>query len=182
MIEAAGIIASLLGVYFSSQRKSMAWIWNILASGIYMYVFYEAGLYSDMELQGVFILMAVYGLYQWQREDSAWKPSKSSFRQIIIGLLLALTYGIVAGYLHERFAVAVKSPYWDATLAGLSMLGTYWSAQRKIENWILWILVDLAYVGMYLVNGLWGTAALYTLFVFMAIYGWISWRNKLKIK
>jgi nicotinamide mononucleotide transporter len=61
------------------------------------------------------------------------------------------------------------------------MLGTYWAAQRKIENWILWIFVDIVYVGLYVKNGLWGTAALYIVFVFMAIYGWVSWRNKLKI-
>jgi nicotinamide mononucleotide transporter len=181
MIEAAGIIASLLGVYFSSQRKSMAWIWNIIASGIYMYVFYEAGLYSDMELQGIFMLMAAYGLYQWHREDDAWKPSKNNARQVIFGILIALSYGLVAGYLHERFTAAVKSPYWDATLTGLSILGTYWAAQRKIENWILWIFVDTVYVGLYVVNGLWGTAVLYIVFVFMAIYGWISWHNKLNI-
>ena len=181
MIEAAGIITSILGVYFSSQRKASAWLWNMLASGIYMYVFYAAGLYSDMELQGIFMLMAAYGLYQWQREDDAWKPSKNNARQVIFGILIALSYGLVAGYLHERFAAAVKSPYWDATLTGLSILGTYWAAQRKIENWILWIFVDVVYVGLYVVNGLWGTAVLYIVFVFMAIYGWISWRNKLNI-
>ena len=181
MIEAAGIITSILGVYFSSQRKASAWLWNMLASGIYMYVFYAAGLYSDMELQGIFILMALYGLYQWKHVDEAWKPSKNSWGQTIIGLALAGCYGMIAGYLHDRYSTQVKSPYWDATLTGLSMLGTYWAAQRKIENWILWICVDLAYVGMYLVNGLWGTAALYLVFVFMAIYGWISWHNKLKI-
>jgi len=181
MIEAAGITASLLGVYFSSQRKSMAWVWNIVASGIYMYVFYQAGLYSDMELQGIFILMAIYGLYQWNREQAEWKPATSSTQQIIFGILIAVSYGLIAGYLHEQFAVAVKSPYWDATLTGLSMLGTYWAAQRKIENWILWIFVDIVYVVLYVKNGLWGTAALYIVFVFMAIYGWVSWRNKLKI-
>jgi nicotinamide mononucleotide transporter len=182
MIEAAGIVTSLLGVYYSSQRKSIAWVWNIIASGIYMYVFYMARLYSDMELQGVFILMAMYGLYEWKQVQTAWKPEQNSWTQNFVGLALAGCYGIIAGYLHDRFSTQVKSPYWDATLTGLSMLGTYWAAQRKIENWILWICVDLAYVGMYLVNGLRGTAALYLVFVFMAIYGWISWHNKLKIK
>ncbi len=179
MIEAAGIITSLLGVYFSSQKKSVAWIWNILASSIYMYVFYQAGLYSDMELQGIFILMALYGLYQWKQADSEWKPSKNSSAQIIIGLMLAGLYGAVAGYIHDRYTVQVKSPYLDATLTGMSMLGTYWAAQRKIENWILWIGVDIAYVLLYLVNGLWGTAALYMVFIFMAMYGLNSWRKEL---
>jgi nicotinamide mononucleotide transporter len=179
MIEASGVIASMLGVYFSSQRKSSAWVWNIIASSIYMYVFFKAGLYSDMELQGIFILMAVYGLYQWNQVEATWKPSKNSLIQIILGLLAAGLYGIVAGYLHVIFTSQVKAPYWDATLTGMSILGTYWAAQRKIENWILWIFVDIAYVGMYLDNRLWGTAALYTVFICMAIFGWLSWRKQL---
>lgn len=181
MIEIAGIITSLLGVYYSSQQKSVAWIWNIVASSIYMYVFFQTGLYSDMELQGVFIVMAMYGLYQWKQGDEAWKPTKNSWIQTCIGLFLAGCYGMVAGYLHNRFSAQVRSAYWDATLTGMSMLGTYWAAQRKIENWILWIFVDIAYVGMYMFNGLWGTAALYTVFILMAAYGWNTWRKELKI-
>jgi nicotinamide mononucleotide transporter len=93
--------------------------------------------------------------------------------------MIALLYGLVAGYLHERYTTQVKNPYWDACLAGLSILGTFWAAQRKIENWILWILVDIAYVGMYIVNGLHGTAALYAIYIILAIYGWTSWYKKL---
>jgi nicotinamide mononucleotide transporter len=179
MIEAAGIIASLMGVYFSSQRKPTAWIWNMLASCLYIFIFYQAGLYSDMELQLVFILMSAYGLYQWQQAEAEWKPTKNSLAQNILGIMIALLYGLVAGFLHERFTTQVKNPYWDACLAGLSILGTFWAAQRKIENWILWILVDIAYVGMYIVNGLHGTAALYAIYIILAIYGWTSWYKKL---
>ena len=73
------------------------------------------------------------------------------------------------------------NPYWDASLTGLSLVGTYWASKRRIENWVLWIFVDCAYVAMYLVNGLWMTAGLYFVFVLMAIRGWIQWRNELKI-
>ncbi len=181
MIEAAGIITSLLGVYFSSQRHWIAWVWNIIASGIYMYVFYEAGLYSDMELQGLFIITGVYGLYQWRNVESTWRPEKSSLLFIVIGIVIAGLYGAGAGYFHENYTAQAKSPYWDASLTGLSLVGTYWASKRRIENWVLWIFVDCAYVAMYLVNGLWMTAGLYFVFVLMAIRGWAQWRKELKI-
>lgn len=181
MIEAAGIISSLLGVYLSSQRKRSAWVMNIIASGIYVYFFYTNGLYSDMELQGIFILMALYGYYQWNQVENGWKPSKNRLIENILGLLLAGLYGLIAGYLHIHYMHQTKTPYWDATLTGMSILSTYWAAQRKIENWILWIFVDIAYVGMYLVNGLIGTAALYSVFIILAIRGWFSWHKELKI-
>ena len=181
MIEAAGIVTSLLGVYFSSQRHWIAWVWNIIASCIYMYIFCQAGLYSDMELQGIFILMGFYGLYQWRTSEIDWKPEKSSVTFILIGLILAGMYGLIAGYLHEMYTEHAKNPYWDASLTGLSLVGTLWASKRKIENWILWILVDCAYIGIYLVNGLWMTAGLYFVFILMAIRGWIQWHNELKI-
>ena len=110
MIEAVGIITSLLGVYFSSQRHWIAWVWNIMASSIYMYVFYQAGLYSDMELQGLFILMGVYGLYQWRNVETSWRPEKSSLLFIVMGLVIAGVYGVGAGYFHDTFTEQAKNP------------------------------------------------------------------------
>ncbi len=181
MIEIVGMISSLLGVYFSTQRHWIAWVWNIIASSIYMYVFYQAGLYSDMELQGIFILMGLYGLYQWRTAESAWKPEKSSSTFILISLMIAGIYGMAAGYLHENYTENAQNPYWDASLTGLSFIGTYWASKRRIENWILWIFVDCAYVLMYIVNGLEWTAGLYGVFILMAIRGWIQWHKELKI-
>ncbi len=181
MIESAGIITSLLGVYFSSQRRWMAWVWNVIASGIYFYIFFETGLYSDMELQGLFMLMGCYGLYQWKSSESSWKPEKSTGQFIILGLIGAGLYGLAAGYFHSNFTAQAKSPYWDASLTGLSLVGTYWASKRRIESWPLWILVDSAYVLMYITNGLWMTAGLYTIFILMAIRGWILWHKELKI-
>ena len=61
LVEILAIIASLAGVFLSMAKKSAAWICTIFASGLYGYIFWQNGLYSDMELQGFFILMAIYG-------------------------------------------------------------------------------------------------------------------------
>ena len=68
-IEILAIIASLGGVVLSMAKKSLAWVCNIIASGLYGYIFYQNGLYSDMELQGFFIAMGIYGFYQWRKEE-----------------------------------------------------------------------------------------------------------------
>ena len=180
MIEAAGIITSILGVYFSSQRKSIAWVWNIIASGIYMYVFYMARLYSDMELQGFFILMAVYGWWTWSRSAQDWTPEKSSLKTLAGGLTIALLFGMGSGYVHQHYFPSVSFPFVDATLTGLSIYGTWLATQRKIENWLVWIGVDIVYVGMYANKDLWGTAALYLAFVVLALKGYIDWLKPLK--
>lgn len=178
-VEWAGILCSLLGVYFSAKQARIAWIWNILASGIYGYIFYGLGLFSDVELQGFFILMALFGFFQWNRLNTDWTPEKSNRKELLLGIFASLVFGVISGYLHVRFVPNVSFPYLDASLSGLSIWGTYLAAKRKIENWFVWILVDVVYIGMYLQKGIPGTAALYGLFILMAIYGYVSWQKKM---
>ena len=179
-IEIFAIIASLAGVILSMGRKSLAWLFNILASGLYGYIFWQSGLYSDMELQVFFILMAAYGWWNWSQSEADWKPEWASKAQISGGLFVALLFGAGSGYLHTIYFPSVSFPYLDATLTGLSMYGTWLATQRKIENWIIWVGVDIVYVGMYLSKGLWGTALLYGVFILLAIKGYLDWHKPLK--
>jgi len=178
-IEILAILASLAGVLFSMARKSLAWPSNILASSLYAYVFWQSGLYSDMELQGFFILMALYGWWNWSRSEEDWKAERASKAQISGGLFVALLFGAGSGFLHVNYFPSVSFPYLDATLTGLSIYGTWLATQRKLENWLVWIGVDIVYVGMYLNKGLWGTSALYGIFILLAIKGYIDWHKSL---
>lgn len=109
-IEIIAILASLGGVILSMAKKSAAWICNILASGLYGYVFWGKGLYSDMELQGFFILMALYGWWTWSRSEQNWKPERASNAQLMRGLALALLFGAGSGFLHLNYFPAHR---WD---------------------------------------------------------------------
>jgi nicotinamide mononucleotide transporter len=180
MIEIFAILASLGGVILSMAKKSTAWICNILASGLYGYVFWQNGLYSDMELQGFFILMALYGWWTWSRAEQNWKPERASNAQLMGGLAIALLFGVGSGFLHLNYFPSVSFPFLDASLTGLSIYGTWLATRRKIENWLVWIVVDIAYVGMYATKELWGTAALYLVFIILAIKGYLDWLKPLK--
>ena len=179
-IEILAIIASLGGVVLSMAKKSLAWVCNIIASGLYGYVFYQNGLYSDMELQGFFILMALYGWWNWSRSEQNWAPEKSNLQTLLIGFVVALLFGAGSGFLHQQYLPSVSFPFLDATLTGLSILGTWLATKRKIENWIVWIGVDMVYVGMYISKGLWGTAVLYGVFIALASKGYLDWLKPLK--
>ena len=180
LVEILAIIASLAGVLLSMAKKSLAWVCNIIASGLYGYVFYQNGLYSDMELQGFFILMAIYGWWTWSRSEPDWVAEKSRRSTLFTGLAVALLFGAGSGFLHQQYFLSVSFPFLDATLTGLSIYGTWLATRRKIENWIVWIGVDIVYVGMYLNKGLWGTAALYGVFIALALKGYIDWLKPLK--
>lgn len=178
-IELSGIGSSLLGVYFSIQQKAIAWLWNILASILYAILFYQSRLYSDMELQGFFVLMAIFGLYNWQKNEKKWIPEKSNWKGIIIGVCFVGVFGIISGFLHDSFTQNASFPYFDSMLTALSIWGTWLAANKKIENWYVWILADVLYTLMYFQKDLYLTGILYVLFVILAIQGLISWRKKM---
>ena len=126
-LEYAGIITALLGVFYSTKQHKIAWIWNFIASFIYGILFYQVGLYSDMELQGVFMAMAIYGFVQWNQPGQLLEVSQSSGPNILIGIGGSLIFGFTSGYLHHEIS-NVSLPYLDATLTGFSIWGTYLAA------------------------------------------------------
>jgi len=177
-LEYAGIATALLGIFYSIKQNKIAWIWNFIASFIYGILFYQVGLYSDMELQGVFMAMAIYGFVQWNRPIQLLEVTNSSGANLLIGIGGSLIFGFVAGYFHREIP-NVSLPFLDATLTGFSIWGTYLAAKRKIENWMVWMFVDILYIGVYIYKGMNGTAILYSVFLLFAFRGFYAWRKKL---
>ena len=177
-LEYVGIITAFLGIFYSIKQHKIAWIWNFIASCIYGILFYQVGLYSDMELQGVFMAMAIYGFLQWNRPIQLLEVTNSSGANLLIGIGGSLIFGFASGYLHHEIS-NVSLPFLDATLTGFSIWGTYLAAKKKIENWLVWIFVDILYIGVYIYKGMNGTAILYAVFLLFAFRGFYAWRKKL---
>ena len=177
-LEYAGIITALLGVFYSTKQHKIAWIWNFIASCIYGILFYRVGLYSDMELQGVFMAMAIYGFVQWNQPSQSLEVKRSSGPKLLIGTGGSIIFGVVSGYLHHIIS-HVSLPYLDATCTGFSIWGTYLAAKMKIENWLIWIFVNIIYAGIYIYKGMNGTAILYVIFLIFAFKGFYTWKKKL---
>jgi len=177
-LEYAGIITALLGVFYSTKQHKIAWVWNFIASCIYGILFYQVGLYSDMELQGIFMAMAMYGFIQWNQPSHSLEVTNSSSFNLCIGVVGSLIFGFASGYLHHELS-NVSLPFLDASLTGFSIWGTYLAAKRKIENWLVWIFVDTIYIGVYVYKGMNGTAILYAVFLIFAVRGLSAWKKKL---
>ena len=168
---------SALDVWLAMRRSMISWPITILASALYAEQFRESRLYSDMLLQGIFILFAIYGWWHWYKglkadgEVRVITPAPASLlRDLAIGAVASALLGW--WMLHHTDAAL---PWLDAALTGSSLVGTWWSARKFIANWWLWIVVDAIYVGEYLYKGLQLTAALYAVFVILAILGLREW-------
>ncbi|MDO7845342.1 nicotinamide riboside transporter PnuC [Hymenobacter sp. M29] len=182
-LEVAGVLTGAACVWLAARNS----IWNfpvgILNGALYTVVFWRSNLYSDTGLQLAFIALLVYGWVKWLRgtaaADAAPLPITHTPRRVAAWLIGAgLLYALGMGYFLSTRPTAAL-PYWDSTTTAISLAAQLLLSRRHIENWLLWIGVDVAYVGMYWHRHLYLTSGLYAVFLGLAAYGYWQWRREL---
>lgn len=177
-LELISFALSIATVLLNIRRNHWAWLFAIVSSATYGIVFFDARLYGDAGLQGVFIATSAWGWSQWLRgagggplvvtrlDARGWAWSLAGW---------ALGYLALSSFLQHFTDTDV--PHLDGFLTAGSLLGTLLTARKKVENWLVWIVADVVYVGLYVHKGLNLTAVLYALFVAMAVAGLLAWRS-----
>jgi nicotinamide mononucleotide transporter len=175
---------SALDVWLATKRSMISWPVTILASLLYLEQFRESRLYSDMLLQGIFVLFAIYGWWHWQRglrAEGSVRVVKPVLTVLLRDVAIGVVLSVLLGYWMKQHTDA-SLPWLDAALTGFSLVGTWWGAQKYIANWWLWIVVDAIYVGEYAFKQLNLTAGLYAVFVLLAALGLRDWRRALLVQ
>jgi nicotinamide mononucleotide transporter len=177
-LELISFVLSILTVWLNIRRIHWAWLFAIVSSATYGIVFFEARLYGDAGLQAVFIAASIWGWYEWLRgigaDDKPLVVTRLDGKGWIWSLAgWALGFLLLSWFLHAYTDTDV--PHMDGFLTAGSLLGTVLAARKKVENWHVWIAVDVLYVGLYVYKGLHLTAVLYALFVAMAVLGLRTW-------
>ncbi|WP_040263228.1 nicotinamide riboside transporter PnuC [Pseudomonas massiliensis] len=183
-LEIIAVIVNVLGVWLTARRTPWCWPVNVIAVLLYVWIFYDVKLYSDMLLQIVFVFMQGYGWWRWRsgqleagRVHAERLPLPVAFTSLAIGALLALSLGACMA----RFTDA-QVPWLDAALTAYSLVASYWAARKYVASWWLWIVLDVVYTGLYYHKSLPLTAALYAGFIILALYGLRAWQRDLQAR
>lgn len=178
-LELISFLLAVTTVVLNIRQKHWAWLFSIASSSTYAVVFYEARLYGDMGLQFVFIAASVWGWYQWLHGAAGANAAplvptflKPGGRAWSLAAWLA-GFVLLSTFLDNFTDTDV--PHADSFLTAGSLVGQLLLAKKKVENWHVWIAVDILYVGLYLYKGLVLTAVLYGVFVLLAIAGLRTW-------
>ncbi|GIZ52822.1 nicotinamide riboside transporter PnuC [Noviherbaspirillum aridicola] len=178
-LELVSFLLAALTVILDIRQVHWAWLFAILSSAAYAVVFFGARLYGDMGLQFVFIAVSVWGWTQWLRGG----PGHGRLRVTRLdarGVAWAAAAWLIGFVLIAQFLrtwTDTDVPWIDGFLTAGSLVGQLLLSRKKLENWHVWIAVDLLYVGLYLYKDLVLTAILYGLFVPLAIGGLRAWRR-----
>ena len=184
------IIAAVMAlVMVGCNMREIHWGWplGIASSLLYFFVFANARIYGDASLQIFFAVVAFWGWFQWLRgrrndgddaRSSALRIARLSPRGIAATLLAcAVAWPLIALFL-RRFT-DTDVPWWDGFATGLSLVGQFLLGRKFIENWLVWIAVNVVSVGLFVHKGLWLTVALYAVFTVLSVAGYVAWRRRL---
>lgn len=176
-LEIFAVIISVIGVALTIKRNMWCWWFNFLAFVLYAYLFYTFKLYGETILQFFFMGLNFYGFYHWlkgKQQDHDIRIEPIATRTVIWQMALVALCGLLFG-LSLKFWTDAAVPMLDAQLAAFSLLATYWTSRKHIATWVLWVFVDIIYVGMFIYKDLLLTAGLYAAFVGLAGLGWWQW-------
>ena len=182
-LELISFALAVTTVLLNVRQNHWAWLFSITSSATYAVVFFDARLYGDSGLQLVFIAASVWGWYQWLRGTGETRLVVTRLRGAGWGWALAgwaLGFLVLSWFLKTYTNTDV--PHMDAFLTAGSLVGQLLLARKKVENWIIWIVVDVLYVGLYLFKDLHVTAVLYAVFVLLAARGLRAWSNIAQVK
>jgi len=178
-LEVAGVATSVLAIWLTARRNVWCWPLNLVACALYFKLFLDVRLYADMVLQALFGVAIVYGWAAWLRgRDAAGEVVVAGlpWPRALAGLAVGAAGAVAIGSFTSRYTDAAL-PWMDATLSSFSLVAQYWTARRHAASWLLWIVVDTVYVGMFVVKGLLPTAGLYAAMTLLAVAGYRRWRS-----
>lgn len=179
VIEIIAAICGLLAVWLTTRQHILNWPIGLVQVALYVFVFYEAKLYSDMVLHVIYVGMQFYGWYHWLhggKNNGTLSVSTLSSKQRLQTVSIALLAAGVWGYLMGRYTDA-EMVYPDAFIAMTSLASQWLMTRKKLESWWGWIIVDVVAVVVYTLKGLTITAALYAVFLILAVIGAREWQR-----
>ena len=184
-IEILGTAVGLIYLWQEYRASIYLWITSIILPAIYLYVYYQAGLYADFGINIYYLVIALYGWLAWRynfslrgKRKESKELSISHIRQgVIIRLaLLFLAAWAIISYILIHYTNSTV-PFTDAFTTALSIVGMYMLARKYIEQWWVWLVVDITSCALYIYKELYFTAALYALYAIIAIFGYRKWKQ-----
>lgn len=176
-LEIIAVALGIANVGLLVRRSIWNYPFGMAMVSLYFVIFREARLYGEAGLQVFFFVVQGWGWWLWARAGGLARMVAvewMGWRTRITALALVAVSSITIGWTMARFTDAVM-PYADATIAGGSVVAQVLLAMRRVENWALWIAIDVLSIGVYLNRALYLTAGLYVVFLGLATAGLMQW-------
>ncbi|MBR2455659.1 MAG: nicotinamide mononucleotide transporter [Bacteroidaceae bacterium] len=185
-LEIIGTLIGLVYLWLEYRASIYLWIASIIMPAVYLFVYYDAGLYADFGINIYYLLAAVYGWWVWKYGNKEKQGEELPITRMPRGkwkmaAAMYLVFQLLIAWILIRYTDS-NVPWCDAFTTALSMVAMWMLARKYLEQWLVWIVVDVVSVALYLYKGLFFTAGLYALYAIIAVYGYWNWKNMMEQK
>ncbi len=183
-LELTAVAFGIVSVWLSTRQHIASWPTALVNTALYLVIFQRAQLYANSGLQGVYFGLSCYGWYAWKfgGEARTGLVVTRVGRRLALGLAaLVVVLTAILGLGLSRFTDAAL-PWLDSATTSASLVAQWMMTRKLLENWLLWLVLNVVYVGMYFSQGLRLTAGLYVVFFVLAALGFVQWRRSLRAR
>lgn len=182
--EFIAVVFGIASVVYSRMENILVYPTGLINTVLYTYFcFFWWGLYAEGSLNFYYTIMSIYGWVLWaQRNQSTkekkWHITRSSRREWMIAILFFIIAWAILYFILRTYTDS-KVPWGDSFASAAAYTGMWLMARKKLENWIWWILTNIASIPLYFYKYAVFTSVQYVVFLILAILGYMAWRKKL---
>lgn len=180
-IEAIAVIFGILSVWFARKENILVFPTGILSVVLYVYICIGAKLYADMGINAFYFLMSIYGWYNWTHQNGKSENreiSRTTLKEKALIVIALIVFFLILYYVLSHHTDS-NVPIIDSATTSIFLVGMWLMAMKKVENWTFWIFGDLISIPLYAYKGLVLTSFQFSIFLVLAILGWIEWRKRI---
>ena len=182
------IVGTLLGLlYLWLEYKANIWVWIVgaIMPMVHGVLYLNSGIYADAAMQLYYVAAGIYGLFVWLRGQKRGEKRldiQHTHKEWIFPLVLVYVVLHISLYFLLTEFTDSRVPFFDSMSTALSIVAMWMLSRKLVEQWLVWLVVDMISVGLYLYKGIPITAMLYTLYCALAVAGYMRWRKQVLIK
>lgn len=180
-VEVFGFVTGVVCVWLFTRENVWSWPIGVASAAVYVVVFFQARLYADAGLYVVYVILCAYGWYEWLhggpkndtlRISRVTRTAALVLTGFVVFFVTVISYGL-------RTYTDAALPFWDSLTTAMSLVAQWMLAKKIFENWLVWIAVDVIYVGVYVYRALYLTAGLHFIYLVLAVVGYLSWKKSM---
>lgn len=200
LLETIATLFGIISVYYTYKRNILVYPTTIISTFIFIYLFFNWGLYGETIINFYYTSMAIYGWVLWQKNleedhkyvDVSWASRKEYFYAMILFVLsflfiLTIYYfrpiiqnGFDTSFFNQCELLYTKIDFIDASTTAIFLIGMWMMARRKIDNWFFWIIGDIVMIPLMIYKGAVITSFQYMVLLVLSVIGLIDWIKSIK--
>jgi nicotinamide mononucleotide transporter len=182
-VELLGFGFTVVSIWLNTRQNAWGWLWGMVGIVCYAYISLKINLLGSFFLNLYFFALSIYGWYWWKwgkKEAKNLPVSHCAPLEIVILAIVAILSFVLLSSVLYGFKNISPMQYWDVETTAFSLVGQWLLARKKIENWLVWLWVNLQYVLIYFYQNLLITSLLYVVLALLALQGWRRWQKEIK--